>query len=196
MIARVALAALAVTAVAAAAPAKKPHEHGTLIVLIDRSGAMQGAPLDAAKQATKAAIAALDPTDDIAVIAFDRAAFLWVRLQPAGKVKADDLARLRAGNGTTYLPALELARDTLAERNGKKHIVLLSDGEAPRDGLEDVVAELANDHATLTTIGIAGTDRNLLARLAELGNGRLWLVDDATSLSKALAIEVSTALPR
>jgi Mg-chelatase subunit ChlD len=188
---------IAMTAVAIAAPAKKPHEHGTFVVLLDRSGSMQGPRWEFAKEATKAAIAALDPSDDVAVITFDSEAMIVVKVQPAGKFAPQTLAKLQAGGGTNYLPALELAHKTLAKLKGKKHVVLLTDGQAPSDGIAERLEKMHDDAITLTTIGIGdGADRNLLMQMADAGNGRLWMVDDPSSLPKIFVKEVETALPR
>jgi Ca-activated chloride channel family protein len=62
------LALAAFAAVADAAPKRKP---GAVVVVIDRSGSMQGPKLEAAKAAALATLDALAPDDQIAIVAFD-----------------------------------------------------------------------------------------------------------------------------
>ena len=183
-----------VATVASAAPNK--HEHGTLVILIDRSGSMQGNRLDAAKAAMNAAASALDPTDDIEIVAFDSDAMVFVRLEPAAKVDKRNIDRLQAGGGTDYLPALELAHQSLAKLKGKKHVVLLSDGEAPADGLVERIHQMRESGITLSAIGIGDADRELLKTLADAGDGRVYMADDLSVLTKLFVQEALTALPR
>jgi Ca-activated chloride channel family protein len=188
------LVALVSTAVAAP---KKKHEHGTLVILIDRSGSMQGARLDAAKDATKAAVGALDPSDDVAVIAFDSLAFKLAPLGAASKLDPRDIDRITAGGGTNIRPALALAYHVLGGVKGKKHVVLLSDGEAPTDGLVELLEKMSHDEdITVSTIGIGDADRSLLQMIQEAGGGRLYMVDDLGALPKVFMKEVAIALPR
>jgi Mg-chelatase subunit ChlD len=192
---RIALVLVMIASTAIAGP-KKRHEHGTLVIVLDRSESMRGVRLDQAKEATRVAIAALDPSDDVAVIAFDsEAMFVW-RPSVASKFKTGAIDRLQAGGGTNMVPALVEARDFLLDAKGKKHVLVLTDGETPEDGLDDVLATMSKATITITTVGVVGADRNLLNRIAEAGNGRVYMVDDLNVLPRVFVREVTTALPR
>ena len=47
---------------------------------------------------------------------------------------------------------------------------------------------------TVSTVGVAGADRNFLAMIADAGDGRLYLVDDVAALPKIFAKEVAAAM--
>jgi len=121
---------------------------------------------------------------------------VFVGLEPAAKVDKRSIDRLQAGGGTDYVPALELAQQTLAKLKGKKHVVLLSDGEAPSDGLVERIHQMRESGITLSTIGIGDADRKLLTTMADAGNGRVYMADDLSLLTKLFVQDVATALPR
>jgi hypothetical protein len=97
------------------------------------------------KQAALACLDALDPSDQLAVVAVDHEADLLVPLQrPANRtVIAKAVSRLESGRGTNVVPGLKKAFDLLRESRIKtKHVILVSDGESPNDGVADVVKNM------------------------------------------------------
>ena len=96
---------------------------------------MNGLPLEMAKQAAKATADTLAADDLLEVIAFDSQPTRIVRMTPA-KHRAriqNDIARIQPGGGTDIEPALDLAyRDLVVTRARKKHVILLTDGQAPQ----------------------------------------------------------------
>ncbi len=106
-----------------------------MALVIDRSGSMQGLPLEMAKQAAKATADTLAADDLLEVIAFDSQPTRIVRMTPA-KHRAriqSDIARIQAGGGTEIFSALDAAYQALSTtRAKKKHVILLTDGQAPQ----------------------------------------------------------------
>ncbi len=190
----VVLAIAAFAATAASAPKRQP---GAVVIAIDRSGSMQGPKLEAAKAAALATLDALAPDDQIAILVFDSEATLLSKLRPARdrKAIAADLAHLQAGGGTTFVPALQLAFDTLKPlKIAHKHVLFLSDGEAPTDGIVELLKDMRASDITLSAVGVAGADRNLLNMMADAGDGRVYWVEDVKVLPKLFAAEVARAL--
>jgi uncharacterized protein with von Willebrand factor type A (vWA) domain len=195
---RIALALALIVAFASSAPAAPKHVPGALVVVIDRSGSMQGPKLIAAKAATVALVNAMASDDEIAVVAFDSDPVTIVPLQRDQDRKAIAVAidHLQSGGGTDGTSGLRGAIDELhASKLKVKHVLVLSDGESPTDGVKELVEKMKDDNITTSAIGVAGADQSLLAMIAKAGNGRFVMVDDLTTLGKSFVQELKTALP-
>ena len=71
-----------------------------------------------------------------------------------------------------------------------KHIILLTDGEAPRGPYEDLASQMEGAQITVSTVGIgADADTNLLQELANLGHGRYYDGNDPFDLPQLLVKE-------
>ena len=164
-----------------------------MALVIDRSGSMTGLPLEMAKQAAKATADTLAADDLLEVIAFDSTPTRIVRMTPA-KHRAriqNDIARIQAGGGTEIFPALDTAYQALSTtRAKKKHVVLLTDGQAPQNGIRDLVQAMGAENITVTTVGLGGgVDENLLRTIADVGGGRFYKVADPQSLPRIFTRE-------
>ncbi|MFO0666464.1 MAG: VWA domain-containing protein [Polyangiaceae bacterium] len=162
-------------------------------LVIDRSGSMSGMPLEMAKAAAKATADTLSGDDLIEVIAFDSQPMKLVRMTPA-KHRAriqSDISRLQAGGGTEIFPALDAAFQSLtATRAKRKHVILLTDGQAPTGGIRDLVQAMAAEGMTVSAVGLgSGIDESLLRMIAELGGGRFYKVADPQSLPRVFTRE-------
>jgi Ca-activated chloride channel homolog len=167
-----------------------------LVLVIDRSGSMQGPKLEAAKESARVTAEVLSPNDIIAVVAFDSESAVYVRPQRASnrmRISAE-ISRLQSGGGTNIFPGLREASEILQGINAKvKHIILLSDGEAPADGLVDLVSDMRAARITVSAVGVDGADRNLLSMITDAGDGRLYMVDDIGALPKIFMKETMEA---
>jgi|SRR6185436_4457497 len=178
-------------------PKATPQETGALVLVLDRSGSMQGPKLDAVKEAATAAVDALDGHDQVAIVMFDSDAEVLVPLQASANRQqiAAEIARVNAGGGTQMLGALRSAHDILAAANAQvKHVILLSDGEAASEGLVDLATQMRQQKITLSTIGVAGADQHLLELLSTAGGGRTYQIDDLAQLPSAFVNETKLAL--
>ncbi|MGD0678065.1 MAG: VWA domain-containing protein [Polyangiaceae bacterium] len=164
-----------------------------MALVIDRSGSMTGVPLEMAKQAAKATAETLAGDDLLEVIAFDSQPTRVVRMTPAkhGARIENDIARIQAGGGTEIFPALDAAYQALSTTRAKrKHVVLLTDGQAPQNGIRDLVQAMAAEEITVTTVGLgSGVDESLLRTIAEVGQGRFYKVADPQSLPRIFTRE-------
>ncbi|MBZ0236284.1 MAG: VWA domain-containing protein [Deltaproteobacteria bacterium] len=167
-----------------------------LMLVIDRSGSMQGPKLEAAKESARVTTEVLSPNDVIGVIAFDSEAQVFVRPQrAANKMRISaDIARLQSAGGTNIYPGLREAFELLQGVNAKvKHVILLSDGEAPYDGIVDLVQDMRAARITISAVGVSGADRNLLSLIADNGDGRLYMTDDIGALPRIFMKETTEA---
>src|ERR1700687_5936199 len=146
-----------------------------------------------AKQAARATADTLAADDLLEIIAFDSQPTRIVRMTPA-KHRAriqNDIARIQAGGGTEIFPALDAAYQALSTtRARKKHVVLLTDGQAPANGIRDLVQAMAAENITVTTVGLGGgVDEALLRTIADAGGGRFYKVADPQSLPRLFTRE-------
>src|SRR5688572_30802068 len=141
---------LAVSSIAVAEPKGR-----ALVIILDRSGSMMGSKLESAKDAAKAAAGTLKATDTVTVITFDSDATVIAKPQAPGKPVDAAIAGIKAGGGTNILPALKEARAMLQTVSAKKkHVIVLSDGEAPSAGIHELVKDMRKEHVTVSAIGI------------------------------------------
>ncbi len=164
-----------------------------MTLVIDRSGSMTGLPLEMAKQAARATADTLAGDDLLEVIAFDSQPTRIVRMTPAkhsARVQ-NDIARIQAGGGTEIFPALDAAYQGLSTTRAKrKHVVLLTDGQAPQAGIRDLVQAMAAESITVTTVGLGGgVDEGLLRTIADVGGGRFYKVSDPQALPRIFTRE-------
>ncbi|HEX4416833.1 MAG TPA: VWA domain-containing protein [Kofleriaceae bacterium] len=165
-------------------------------LVIDRSGSMQGPKLEAAKESARATAEVLSPNDYITVIAFDSEAQVFVRpTRASNKMRiSNDIARLQSGGGTNIYPGLKEAFELLQGINAKvKHVILMTDGEAPTDGLAELVQDMRASRITVSCVGVQGADRSMLSMIADAGDGRLYMVEDIGALPKIFMKETQEA---
>jgi Ca-activated chloride channel family protein len=158
-----------------------------LALVMDRSGSMQGLPLEMAKTAARRTAEILGPDDQIEVIGFDTEAVTVVRMQSArNRVRiANDISRLRPGGGTDIRPALDRAyQDLQVTRAVTKHVIVLTDGQAPSEGMRELIQNMVADGITVSSVGLgSGVDRALLENIGRLwGNGRTYITADPNAL--------------
>jgi Mg-chelatase subunit ChlD len=167
-----------------------------VILVIDRSGSMDGAPLEMAKNSARATAEALDPKDIIGVVAFDSEARTYVEPQRASnriKISAE-ISQIQSGGGTDILPGLREAHQHMSELDAKvKHVIVLSDGAAPYDGIASEVQDMRAEQITVSCVGVQGADKNLLTLIKDQGGGRLYMIEDINELPKIFMKETKEA---
>jgi hypothetical protein len=133
-------AVLAVEAAQSDLVVTSPQER-VLLFIIDKSGSMQGASIDAVRQAVMRGIDLCDERMTIGVVAFDDSASVLVKPQKAdahGKDAAAQLLRmLFASGGTAFSTGLDLARSIFQQYpDAIRRAIFLTDGvnESERPG--------------------------------------------------------------
>lgn len=173
-----------------------------LILVIDKSGSMTGgqygvSKLELAKEAAIRATEILEEKDMLGVIAFDDRT-KWVIetsfVEDQGAMQ-DQIATIVPGGGTSILPSLADAVDNLIKQDvALKHIILLTDGQAERNGYDSTLALMRLEGITLSTVAVGeGADRALLYYLAENGGGRYYATDVFTDIPSIFTKEAYMA---
>ena len=165
-----------------------------LLLVIDKSGSMSSEDrLDLVKEAARATARTLEPDDEIGVVAFDSAPQVLVRLQSASNRLriSSSIRRLSAGGGTNAMPAL---REAYLQLSGSKalvkHVILLSDGESPENGLNALIGDMREANITVSAVGVGdGAGKDFLYRVAERGRGRYFFSEDGTDVPRIFSRE-------
>jgi len=186
--------ALVLVMLCAAVAHAKPRPPVAVVIVIDRSAQTSKAVLEAAKDAVRVAAATLTRDDRIAVVGFDGTADIYVPLLRADEHKAIDilLRKLVLGEpGCDVRPALEQANDLLADVRGmRKHVVVIMANESTYDGVSGAAIALADHGVGITAVGLRRADRSLLSMLSDVGEGRLYMVDDLDAVPKVMLREL------
>src|SRR5207237_6355 len=131
-----------------------------LIICTHVSGAVGVGPrgaskMDLSKEAALAAGELLGEYDQVGILAFDDHNQWMIPPTFASDLTPieDAISRMQPGGGTEIYPALKEANDALAPLDAKvKHIILLTDGEAPRGPYEDLAKQMDAAQVSLSTV--------------------------------------------
>jgi Ca-activated chloride channel homolog len=169
-----------------------------LMLIVDVSGSMGGGPggaskMDLAKEAALAAVELLGEYDQVGILAFDDQNHWMIHptfASDLGPIE-EAISQLQPGGGTEIYPAVKEGFAAIAAVEAKvKHMVLLTDGQAPRGDYQTLMQQMRDAQVTLSTIGIGSdADAPLLQELAQLGNGRYYDGNDPFDLPRLLVKE-------
>ncbi len=168
-----------------------------MVLVIDKSGSMDGDKIEMAKTAARSAAELLGRRDHVGVLAFDGDTYVISEMQSAsnkGKI-SDEIARIDAGGGTSMYPAMQQAFETLMATNAKlKHVILLTDGVSSPGDFEGMAEQMVACKMTVSTVAVGeGADTALLEDIARVGRGRYYFTSDAAQVPQIFAKETVTA---
>jgi Ca-activated chloride channel family protein len=178
-----------------------------LAIVLDRSGSMQGAKIEKARQAACVAVDQLADDDYFSLVTFDNETDLLIPPSRVGdrrhrEALKERIDRIRPGGSTAIHAGLTLGAEQLRRFFDKEHVnrvVLLSDGLAnvgPRNASDfaSLGRDLRQQSMSVTTIGL-GDDYNedLMTALAEASNANYYYVRDAEKLPGIFAEELGAA---
>jgi len=172
-----------------------------LCLVIDRSGSMEGAPLEYVKQACAHVVDMLGPNDILSIVTFEETVDV---LMPPQRVTnkqpiKDGIQRLMPGNTTNLYDGLALGMQQVVGVNDPgraTRLVVLTDGD-PTAGIKDFSALVA--HAgdiksrgiTCTFLGF-GPDYNeeLLASMAKRAGGNYYYIPQPQMIPEVFRLEL------
>ena len=174
-------------------------------LVLDRSGSMEGEPIEYAKRACAYVVDLLEPDDILSVITFEEGADI---IMPARRIanKAlvkDYINRIYTGNTTNLYEGLMAACREVASAktaNTLNRVLLLTDGE-PTAGTRDFasivgqVAEQKSRGITVTALGF-GPDYNeeLMAGIARRSGGNYYYIARPELIPEVFRRELDTLM--
>ncbi len=176
---------------------EKPAEEIGILFLMDISGSTSfpygdGIVLDYIKGYVAEVLDQLPLNSSIGVIAFERYQYIVVPLDqyPNRTWIKDTISKLQPvinPSNTYILPALKNATETLETFQGKRIVIMLTDGY-PSDGgarLAEEAVKMARKGISLYIIGVnvAPGDDILMAELATKGNGAFYNLEEAPPIN-------------
>ncbi|MBK8976597.1 MAG: VWA domain-containing protein [Planctomycetes bacterium] len=181
-----------------------------LVLVVDRSGSMgewadarsRASKLDLVKTAAFRIAASLEPTDELAVVAFDDVAEEIVALGPVpdeARLRRD-FERLGPLGGTRIDTGLRRGEQVVGRsRAPVRHVLVLTDGDdlplADVSGARNAADRIARAGGTVSVIQV--TSSSLIADVAAIataGRGQYRKVEDASAIPTFLFAEVRRAL--
>ena len=108
----------------------------TAVLMVDTSGSMQEGKLANALAGARAFAAGMQSLDEAALLAFSDGLVHLSRFAGPAELAAEDVRSIEAGGRTSINDYLYLAIKLLERRNGRRTVVLLSDGVDTESALE------------------------------------------------------------
>jgi Ca-activated chloride channel homolog len=178
-----------------------------LAIVLDRSGSMEGAKLEKARQAAAMAVDRLGDDDIFSLVTYDDQTDLLIAPERVGnrdhreELKAK-IHRIQAGGSTALHAGVVLGAKQVRsffDKERVNRVILLSDGLAnvgpsSASDLSRLGRELRGDGISVSTLGL-GDDYNedLMTALAEASNANYYYVKDAEKLPGIFAQELGAA---
>ena len=175
----------------------------SLAIVIDRSGSMHGPAIENAKAAALSVLRQLDSRDAFSVVTYSSSSETVLPMQRATDTnKAAARAAIETiddDGGTCISCGLETGATEVARSpvdGGLHRILLISDGQAneglyDRDELAQLAANKAARGVSISTVGVGlDFDEHTMRRLAEVGRGNYYFVEDTVALSAMFSREL------
>lgn len=174
-----------------------------LVLLVDVSGSMSGAPLAQARVVLSALVRTLGPDDQLEMVAFGSQAERWrrrpARMKPSRKAEALAWIERLAPSGATEM--LEGIREALrgASDKGAHQILVVTDGYI---GFEEEILRVVQTrlppNGKVHALGVGSApNQSLIAPLARLGGGLDFTLElDADAEKAAAELRRATDRPR
>lgn len=163
---------------------KKTKKPADIVFVFDKSGSMDGRPLEEAKAAAKAFLSALDPRDSVTLLFFDGLVYPPYGPFEVGKHKVDLEARIDGVSASGETAVYDAARSAYLLLEGRRRAsahriraaVVMTDGadNKSKHTVEQVRAEIGGEDRAATVFTIAygkAPSRDALQTLATAGGG-------------------------
>jgi Ca-activated chloride channel homolog len=197
---------VAVSMTLTAAPIRKPEsvpaEPADLVIVLDRSGSMEGQKIGDARRAVQGLIDRLTSRDRLALITYSnnvRSVTPLMTMDAAHRAQVKAAVReIYAGGGTNLGGGLQMGLETLmkAPAGGRQRkVILISDGLANQgvtdpDALGRMAGGAVEQNFTVSTVGV-GYDFNevLMTAIADHGAGRYYFLENPNAFARVFEKE-------
>ena len=163
-----------------------------LIYALDASGSMRGKKIDVCKKAGVAlAFNALRKHDKVGLIVFGSDIKTSIPPTDNFTLLLKEITTIKAAKETNIAKTIQRATELFPSADVTKHLILLTDalpttGENPQQETLEMVSLAKSMGITVSLIGIQLDEKGkrLAEKIAELGEGRLYVVRDLENLDK------------
>lgn len=179
-------------------PSRLDLPHVALLFVVDKSGSMGGGSegatkLDLAKSAAVAAADLLNPSDQVAILAFD-AEWEWVlpfRQVGKGEWISERLSSLQSDGGTDLYKALVEAYRVFSTKPAAiRHILVLSDGLTDKGDFRSLTQRMMREGISVSTVAVGrDADLALMGEIAKTAKGRAYVTADPRTIPQIFTTE-------
>ena len=168
-----------------------PEQAADLVIVLDRSGSMEGQKLSDARQAVIGLLDQLGPDDRLALVTYSNGVQTQSALVPMNEANRRRLTavveRVHAGGGTNLGGGLKRGMEMLMQTTGtlrQRKVILISDGLA-NQGITDpnalgrMASAAVENRFSISTVGV-GLEFNemLMTAIADQGAGHYTFLED------------------
>lgn len=177
-----------------------------LVIVLDRSGSMDGDKMAQARASVRELVSKLGPQDRFALVTYADDAAISIPLAAADEnarsVWTAAVGEIVPDGGTNMSRGLDLALDLVhrSRQAGRvPHAILISDGlanqgDASPEGLVARARRAAVGEYMLSAVGVgADFNEHLMTAIADAGSGNYYYLRDALELASVFARELDTA---
>ena len=176
----------------------------SIVIVIDRSGSMSApegglTKIQLADEAAVRVVQLLNDFDEITVVPVDTRPDTVIGPASAADKEPiiEEIRQIGAGGGGINVrTGLEAAAEALAQsQNQVKHVIVLADGNDSneQEGVPQLIEALVGEGTTVSMVAIGdGKDVPWLQRMAELGQGRFHLTNEAANLPQIFTQETTS----
>ena len=162
----------------------EPLTHNFVLV-IDRSGSMDGVPLQQAIAGAQHFVGQLRSGDRAAVIAFDNRVSVLADMTTDRLSLHSTIGGITSGGATALYDAIVRAAGLVLAQDGPRIVVFLTDGSdtGSQYSLQDIASLGLSEGIFIYGIGLGGVDGDALAALTQATGGTMELTGNPNSLS-------------
>lgn len=166
-----------------------PDEGLEVVLVVDTSGSMSGAAINAAKAAALTLLDRLPPAVPVTVVGFGATVNVLAARSTDEAAQARAVAGLRAAGETALYDAVAVGVTQLVASPARKFMVLLSDGgdTVSTNTLDGAAAILARDRVAVVVVELRTAESNsaALAQIASATGGSVVQATDPAALAGA-----------
>ena len=156
-----------------------------VMLVVDKSGSMEGSPLESTKAAVLDFASGMRASTKLGLAVFSNSGEVISTPTTSRTELILGVDSFIAGGGTNICDGLRVSGNALAGLDGRKIIILLSDGEdGSASQIDSVLDELKLMDITVYTIGFGGADATYLEYIATKCGGKYLQADSEAVLSE------------